>query len=48
MFSYWKHVVAIEKMDLGSSGLEGEKIQFSFSRNKNNPRCKRFERLNSN
>lgn len=48
MFSYWKHVVAIEKMDLGNSDGEGEKIQFRYSHNKNNPRCKRFERLNSN
>jgi hypothetical protein len=28
MFSYWKHVVAVEKMDLGNSGGEGKKYNF--------------------
>jgi hypothetical protein len=41
-------VVAIEKMELGSLNGEGERMQFDSSSNKNDPRHKRFERLNSN
>jgi hypothetical protein len=41
-------VVTIEKMELSSLGREGEKMHFDYSSNKNDPRHKRFERLNSN
>jgi hypothetical protein len=41
-------VVAIEKMELGSLGGKGEKMKFNSSSSKNDPRHKRFERLNSN
>jgi len=41
-------VVVIEKMELGSLGGEGEIMHFDSSNNKNDPKHKRFERLNSN
>jgi hypothetical protein len=41
-------VVVVEKMELGSSSGEGERMQFDYSSNKNDPTHKRFERLNSN
>jgi hypothetical protein len=47
-FSNCKWVVAIEKMELGSLNGEGERMQFDSSNNKNDPRHKRFERLNYN
>jgi hypothetical protein len=46
MFRNCKWVIAVEKLELGSSGGEGERMQFNFSSNKNVPRHKRFERLN--
>jgi hypothetical protein len=48
MFRNCKWVVAVEKLELGSYGGEGEKLQFDYSSNKNAHRHKRFERLNSN
>jgi hypothetical protein len=41
-------VVVVEKMELGNSGGEGERMQFDSSSNKNDLTHKRFERLNSN
>jgi hypothetical protein len=35
-------------MELGNFSGEGETMQFDSSNNKNDPRHKRFERLNSN
>jgi hypothetical protein len=35
-------------MELGSSSGEGERMQFDYSSNNNDPRHKRFERSNSN
>ncbi len=43
-----KCVVTVEKLELGSSTREGEKMQFDSSSSENAPRHKRFERLNSN
>jgi hypothetical protein len=37
MFSNYKHVVIVEKMELGSLGGEGERMQFDSSSNKNDP-----------
>ncbi len=48
MFSNYKRMVAIEKMELGSLNGEGEKMQFDSSSSLNDPRHKRLERLNSN
>jgi len=48
MFKNCKWVVAIKKLELGSFGGEGGKMQFYSSSNKNAPKHKRFERLNSN
>ncbi len=48
MFRNCKRVVTVEKMELGSYGVEGGKMQFDSSSSKNVPRRKRFERLNSN
>jgi hypothetical protein len=48
MFRNCKWVIAIENLELGSFGGEGERMQFDFSSSKNVPRHKRFERLNSN
>ncbi len=47
IFKNCKWVVVVEKMELGSSGGEGEKMWFDFSSSENVPRHKRFERLNS-
>jgi hypothetical protein len=44
--SKWK--VAIEKMELLSSGGDGEKNVVFFFNSKNDLRCKRVDRLNSN
>jgi hypothetical protein len=46
MFSNCKWVVAIKKTELGSLNGEGRKMQFNSSSSKNDPRHKRFERLN--
>jgi hypothetical protein len=37
MFSNCKHVVVVKKMELSSSGGEGERMQFDSSSNKNDP-----------
>jgi hypothetical protein len=41
-------MVIIEKMELVSSSGDGEKNVVFFSSGKNDFRCKRFDRLNSN
>jgi hypothetical protein len=41
-------MVAIEKLELVSLSGDGEKMQFFSSSDKNDLRCKRFDRLNSN
>jgi hypothetical protein len=41
-------MVAVKKMELVSSGGKGERMQFDSSSSKNHPRCKGFERLDSN
>ncbi len=46
MFINCKWVIVVEKLALGSSGGEGERMQFNSSSNKNASRHKRFERLN--
>jgi hypothetical protein len=43
-----KWVITVKKLELGSSIIEGGKIQFDSSNSENAPRHKRFERLNSN
>ncbi len=43
-----KWMVAIEKMELISSGGDGGKMQLFSSSSKNDLRCKRFDRLNLN
>jgi hypothetical protein len=43
-----KWVVTAEKLELGSSTREGEKMRFDSSSSENAPRHKRFARLNSN
>jgi hypothetical protein len=48
MFRNCKWVIGIEKLDLGNSGGEGERMQLDSSISKNPFRHKRFERLNSN
>jgi hypothetical protein len=48
MYSNCKWVVVVEKMELCNLGGEGERMQFDSSSIKNDPRHKRFERLNSN
>jgi hypothetical protein len=46
MFRNCKWVIVVEKLELGSFGGEGERMQFASFGNKNVPRHKRFERLN--
>jgi hypothetical protein len=41
-------MVVVEKLELVSSNGNGGKMQFSFSSGKNDLRCKRFDKLNSN
>jgi hypothetical protein len=48
MFRNCTWVVGIEKLDLGNSSGEGERMQFDSSITKNVFIHKRFERLNSN
>jgi phage protein U len=48
MFRNRKWIVAIEKLELGTFGGEGEKMQFDSLSRKNALRHKNFERLNSN
>jgi hypothetical protein len=43
MFSNCKHVVVVEKMELGSSGGEGERMQFDSSSSKNDPTHKKIK-----
>ncbi len=48
MCSNYKWMVAIEKLELVSLGGDGGKMQFFFPSGKNDLRCKRFDKLNSN
>jgi hypothetical protein len=41
-------MVTVKKMELVNSGGDGEKMWFSCSSGKNDFRCNRFDRLNSN
>jgi len=47
-FLILKWVVTIEKLELHSYGQKGQIMQFDFPSNKNAPRYKKFEKLNSN
>jgi hypothetical protein len=48
MFKNCKWVITIEKVELGSFGGKGERMQFDSSSSRNALKHKRFERINSN